>query len=311
MSGRGDSEGSGEGVSLARTLQPATTTLAGQLSEGIDESAFAGSLLVIAGAQADIGTHVLVEDAVVIGREPDGLQLRDGRCSRRHVRVSPDGDDHWLEDLGSTNGTLLNGARVVAPERLHDGDRIRLGQTTLKFTLVDPTEAAYLRRMELLASRDALTGLLANHRFSSLLGEAFRTARSLDTSLVVMMMDLDGLKAINDRHGHRMGAQTIRLVGRIIGEETRGRGEATRFGGDEFCAFLPRVDRARATQVAERIRCRVEETPFVLGETTVRATMSIGVAVATPSMQAWTELQEAADRALYRAKEAGRNRIAG
>ncbi|MFT4624003.1 MAG: two-component system cell cycle response regulator [Myxococcota bacterium] len=310
MSGRGDSDEALGRVPLALTLQPGTNTIADQVSELVGERTFVGSLLVIGGAQADIGTHILVEAEVVIGREPTGLQLRDGRCSRRHARVFPQGDSYSVADMGSTNGTLLNGAPVEGEQPLADGDRIRLGQTTLKFTLVDGTEAAYLRRMEQLASRDALTGLLANHRFASLLAEAHRTALALGTPLAVLMMDMDGLKAINDAHGHRMGAQTIRQVGAIIGEICRGQGEATRFGGDEFSAFMPGYGEQAAVALAERIRSRVEATAYALDDIRVHASISIGVAVLSPSTPTWTALQEAADKALYRAKEAGRNRVA-
>ena len=308
MSGRGDTDEPLGSAPLALTLQPCTTTIADQESGLGDDAGLSGSLLVISGAPADIGTHVLVDGSVFIGREPEGMQLRDARCSRRHALVTKIGDGHWLEDQGSTNGILLNGSAVMKRAELHDGDRIRLGQTTIKFTIVDRTEAAYLRKMEVLASRDALTGLLANHRFSSLLAEAFRSAKATDVSLAVLMMDMDGLKRINDAHGHRMGAETIRQVGAIIGEELRGRGEATRFGGDEFCAFLPGAGERDARALAERLRARVEQTEFLLDGIMVKATISIGIGTIARSVREWTVLQEKADRALYRAKLAGRNR---
>jgi diguanylate cyclase (GGDEF)-like protein len=140
------------------------------------------------------------------------------------------------------------------------------------------------------------------------LAEAFRSAKATEASLVVLMMDMDGLKRINDAHGHRMGAQTIRQVGAIIGDEIRGRGEATRFGGDEFCAFLPGAGEGDARVLAERLRVRVEQADFVLDDITVKATISIGIGIIGRSVGEWTVLQEKADRALYRAKLAGRNR---
>jgi len=292
---------------LGLTLSPGTTTLADSLSEGAEDSDLVGSLLVIGGAQADIGTHVLVAGTVDIGREPVGLQLRDARCSRRHARVSHQDDAYCLTDLSSTNGTTLNGHPAGTMEPLHDGDKIRMGQTTLKFTLVDATEASYLRRMEQLAGRDSLTGLIANHRFSSLLAEAFRNASTTRTPLTVLMMDMDGLKAINDAHGHRMGAQTIREVGELIGSLVEGIGEATRFGGDEFCVFLPGCDTDAGMVLAETIRAGVDAHDIVRETERVGVSISIGVASTAPAHTQWTQLQEAADRALYRAKEKGRN----
>ncbi len=297
-----------------------------------------GSLLVIAGAAADVGTHLLVGGRVIIGRDPerddperdelDGddlsddalaeppreipLQLRDGRSSRRHASVEPSDGDYVLKDLGSTNGTILRGTPIASGSEhiLHDGDQIALGKTVIKFTLVDDTEAAYLARIERLAGTDDLTGLLAKHRFDSLLADAVLTARQHPVALSVLMMDLDGLKAINDRHGHHLGAHTIGAVGHLLGEIVRGRGEACRFGGDEFCAFLPGLALDRAKLVAERIRRTVEETTFSHLNASTQVSISVGVAILTDDVGTGEELLARADRALYRAKASGRNRVA-
>ncbi|MBW2733463.1 MAG: GGDEF domain-containing protein [Deltaproteobacteria bacterium] len=273
-----------------------------------------GSLLVIAGDHADVGNHISVQAEVVIGRRgwggdehEVGLPLRDGRSSRRHALVALEGDHYVVCDEGSTNGTQLNGMYIDRKRPLRDGDQIGVGQTLIKFTLVDSAEAAYLRRMERLAGEDELTGLLAQHRFDSLLHNAVLLAHSQTVPLAVLMMDLDGLKAINDRHGHHMGANTIRQVGELIGEIVAGRGEASRFGGDEFCVFLPGVILDRATLMGERIRREVESRTYVHGGVGVRCTISVGVAVLTDATQTGEQLLAKADQALYRAKASGRN----
>ncbi len=268
-----------------------------------------GSLLVIAGAPADVGTHVVIEDEVVVGRMTTGLQLRDGQTSRRHCSVlfDRDGDRYLVRDLGSTNGTRLDGERLKGERPLEAGAKIFLGQTVLKFTLVDETEARYLRRMERLAGTDPLTGLHAKHRFDSMLAESLRMCRAARTPLAALMMDMDGLKAINDRHGHRMGAHTIAEVGQLLGRVLSGSGEACRFGGDEFCAFLPGAGVADAARIAEQFRRAVEAACFELEGTVVKATISIGVAEAGEAAANLDQLVAAADKALYRAKEKGRN----
>ncbi len=276
-----------------------------------------GSLLVIAGDVADIGTHLVVERRVVIGRDPgeagDGgeipLKLCDGRSSRRHAAVDPRDGGYVLRDLGSTNGTLLHGEPVSGERTLRDGDKITIGRSLVKFTLVDDTEAAYLERIERLAGTDELTGLLAKHRFDALLLDAVYNAHANQLALSVLMMDMDGLKAINDRHGHHMGAHTISEVGRILGEIVSGRGEACRFGGDEFCAFLPGLVLDRAKLVGERIRRAVEDTTFTHSQSSTRATISVGVAVLTDDVLTGEQLLERADLALYRAKAKGRNQV--
>ena len=272
-----------------------------------EEECRRGSLLVIAGAPADIGAHLVVRTEAHIGRDTGTLRLRDGRVSRRHVRVWQEDGRYFVEDLGSTNGSRLNGRALERPSPLGDGDKIYVGSTVLKFTLVDETEANYLARMERLAGTDPLTGLHAKHRFDSILEESLRTARLANKPLCLLMMDMDGLKSINDRHGHRMGAHTIATVGHALGQVLRGRGEACRFGGDEFCAYLPGLSLARARLVAEEIRLVVEEGTYELDNASVKATISIGVAAAGPEQSTPATLLAAADRALYRAKAAGRN----
>lgn len=268
-----------------------------------------GTLLVIAGTSADLGAHLVVRGEAVVGRDLGHLKLRDGRVSRKHVRVWLNDGVHFAEDLGSTNGSLLNGHPLKKPTPLSEGDRIYLGGTVLKFGLVDATEARYLERMARLAGTDPLTGLHAKHRFDSMAEEALRQARATGQPLALLMMDMDGLKSINDRHGHRMGAHTIATVGKALGKVLEGRGEACRFGGDEFCAYLPNTAQAEALAVAERIRATVEAGTYTLDGNTVHPTMSLGLAMAGPDTGTLGALVAQADAALYRAKAAGRNRV--
>ena len=266
-----------------------------------------GSLLVIKGTSADLGLHIVVEDQVVIGRETTGMRLRDARCSRRHVMVECRGERYYVRDLGSTNGTRLNGRIIERETHIGDGDKVQLGESVVKFSIVDETEAKYLAAMRRMAGTDALTGLLAKHLFDAMLSDAVRSARETGLPLAVLMMDMDGLKAINDAHGHHLGAHTIGEVGRTIGRILQGRGEACRFGGDEFCAMLPGVPETSALDYAERIRIAVQATHFNKDGVSVRATISIGVAPWRPGMLDQEAVVAAADRALYRAKGKGRN----
>jgi diguanylate cyclase (GGDEF)-like protein len=175
--------------------------------------------------------------------------------------------------------------------------------------MVDATEALYLQRMETLARRDALTGLHAKHHFDALLEDALRSAREESISLAVWMLDLDGLKAINDQYGHRMGAATIRQVGGLLGEHLDEQSAATRFGGDEFCVYQLRHDAEQAREVAESFRQKIEAQTFHLDDLKVVVSVSIGVALLSPEITKPEQLVEFADRALYAAKESGRNRV--
>ena len=268
-----------------------------------------GSLLVIAGNPADIGTTLVFSEAAVIGREQANLQLKDGLISRRHAIVEMWGSDYVVKDNNSTNGTKVNGQPITGVHQLQEGDRIHVGDTVVKFTLVDDTEASYLRTMDKMVGTDDLTGLPAKHRFDAALEEALRQARHTGTALSVMMMDMDRLKQVNDTHGHHMGASTIGQVGGLIHQLVAGMGEACRFGGDEFSAFLRGFPLEAAMAMGERIRADVERTNFGPQGTDVRVNISIGVAELPPHVNTIKELIDLADRALYRAKAGGRNMV--
>lgn len=267
------------------------------------------SLVVIAGTPADLGTTLVVNEAATIGREQCELNLSDVRISRQHVTVVKREEEYVLRDNGSTNGTMLNGEKVEGIVPLSDGDKVVLGETVIKFSLVDPTEADYLCAMDRMVGRDDLTGLLAKHRFDAALDEAVRLAHHADLPLCALMMDMDRLKQLNDRHGHHQGAAAIAEVGRIIGRLLKGRGRACRFGGDEFSAFLPGAALPAALLAAEQIRGAVEHARLGPPGIEQPPTITIGVAQLDDDHADAAKLLEQADRALYRAKNNGRNTV--
>lgn len=273
------------------------------------------TLVVVQGSEADLGAHARVEGRVRIGRDPQAeLTLSDARASKQHAAVevvaSRGGRVRYeVQDLGSTNGTLLNGKKVKGRQRLKDGDKLTLASTVLRFALADEVDASFHAQVEAMLSMDELTGLLAHRRFEAALDEAIKTAHARGGPLALLVLDLDGLKAINDAHGHATGASTIGQVGRLLTAVLAGRGIATRFGGDEFVAFLPGLDRAAGAKVAEELRARVAAHHFERAGVVVHPTVSIGVAAFPETAMASSALFEAADRALYRAKTKGRNRV--
>jgi two-component system, cell cycle response regulator len=274
------------------------------------------TLVVVQGSDADLGAHARVEHKVIIGRDPAAsLSLSDARASKQHASVEPvEGFagrlKYELTDLGSTNGTLVNGKRVKGTRRLKDGDKISIASTVLRFSIADELDAAYQEQVEAMLSTDSLTGLLAPRRFDAALDEALRAARSKGQTLSLLVLDIDDLKQINDKHGHAMGAFTIGEVGRLLAAVTGNRGTATRFGGDEFVAFFPGLDDQATVQIAEDLRARISRHTFKLDKKTVKPTVSAGIAVFPTGAATGKALFEAADRALYRAKARGKDRVA-
>jgi len=156
-------------------------------------------------------------------------------------------------------------------------------------------------------SVDALTGLFDRRAFLAELDREHERSRRYPHPVAVALLDVDGLKVINDRGGHGAGDAALRSIGDAIREGLRASDTGCRFGGDEFAVLAPESDEQAAAALAERIRARAERAQLPGG---LPLTVSIGVACAAAG-RPWTpdEILERADRALYEAKRTGRNRV--
>ena len=289
-----------------------TVTLAAEAAPGASAALSIGHLTVIRGADHDLGRYLVVESSVTIGRgEEADLALHDHGVSRRHARIVRRADgSHWLGDLGSTNGTFVRGQRVGDDFALRDGDKIFVGQSVLRFALADDLDLGYQTEVAQILGTDPLTGLESKRRFDDALAFALAAAQHTGEPLALFMMDMDGVKGINDRYGHAFGAYVIGEAGRIIARELGRRGHACRFGGDEFCAFLAGGDDEAAFATAESIRRAVEGAGMSRNGIPLSPTLSVGIANTTTEPETAHALLERADAALYRAKAAGKNRTA-
>jgi diguanylate cyclase (GGDEF)-like protein len=172
-------------------------------------------------------------------------------------------------------------------------------------------------RMRLLALTDDLTGLHNLRSFEKRLAEFVTQARKDKTPLSLLVLDLDRLKSLNDEFGHLAGAEAVRAVGRLIAGNVPPDAVACRYGGDEFVVALPGHTKAQAVEAAEALRRAVNGARLTLvGRAFPAGTFSISVGVAgrlvrgrVKAVREGEELFRAADRALYRAKRQGRNRV--
>jgi diguanylate cyclase (GGDEF)-like protein len=161
-----------------------------------------------------------------------------------------------------------------------------------------------------LATVDQLTHLYLRDFFQRKLAEEMARARRYASSFAVLVLDLDRFKEINDRLGHLAGDRFLQRVGEVVRQTMRAADIPCRWGGEEFCVLLPETDREGARSIAERLRARIGELAMTIGGGVVRTTVSIGVAChpGDDAGEAGT-LLERADRALYAAKQAGRDRV--
>lgn len=159
------------------------------------------------------------------------------------------------------------------------------------------------------ANYDVLTGLPNRHSFWTRLQGALRRAAIEHVETSICLFDIDHFKDINDRYGHNTGDDVLEEVGNIVRAELRSNDLAGRLGGDEFCFALPGADENEAARVAERIRIRLSTLAFGMDSgSTFSVTATFGVAQSQMNIDV-KGLMEAADRALYRAKSSGRNRV--
>ena len=210
-------------------------------------------LVVIAGAH--LGEIFPVEGEIIIGRDPESnLRLaEDEGVSRRHARVTPVADGALLADLGSQNGTYVDGERVQ--ERvLKEGMKVRIGQTTvLKFARYDAVEEAAQRQLLESALRDGLTRAFNRRYFVERLGAEIRFAERHAQPLALLMLDIDHFKQLNDSHGHLIGDDVLRAVVGVLNDTLRAEDVLARYGGEEFSVLVRGVNqgwRARARRAA-------------------------------------------------------------
>jgi diguanylate cyclase (GGDEF)-like protein len=166
-----------------------------------------------------------------------------------------------------------------------------------------------LTELEALSVRDALTGVFNRRKIEEVLGGELSRLRRYGGECGVLVLDIDHFKRVNDTHGHLVGDEAIRHVAQIALKTLRNTDVVGRYGGEEFVALLPEVGLTGASIAAERLRAAIASTPVRLPDLGFSLTVSIGVTAMRPECKDRLAVFEAADRALYLAKEGGRNRV--
>lgn len=296
-------------VAMNRRSDEANTTRRTMISPGPDQPEQGTMCLVVIhgeglGKRIDVG-----EQAVVIGRSHDAdLHIPHVSVSRQHCQVWREGNTCHVRDLGATNRTRVNDAPVEQAV-LSDGDHLTVGESILKFIGEGSVEARYHEEVYQVATHDAMTGLCNRRHFIEIVDKEISRSIRHERPLAMCIVDVDLFKPINDTYGHIAGDGVLRQIGEIMRNHVRGDDIAARIGGEEFAVLLPEASIEAAVSFAERLRQAVADASFTLGEQPHRLTVSIGVAVLGPGREERSSLMTAADAALYRAKENGRNQV--
>jgi diguanylate cyclase (GGDEF)-like protein len=269
-----------------------------------------GVLTVLRGPNAG-GLFTLDGPLTLIGRSSEAqVMLTDAAMSRRHAAIARTPDGYFIEDLGSANGTLVDGIKIEQRTQLHDGSRVEVGaHTLLRFALHDALEREAARRTHDLMVHDPLTGLFnRRHLHERLHSEAAFAARH-STPLAVLLVDIDGFKRINDTHGHAVGDTVLRVLSRTLTQTVRSEDVLARYGGEEFVVVARGIEIDGVRALGDRILRAAAALRVPGGRQVVPVSVSVGIAHSALLGSHEPEvLLRAADEAMYTAKRTGRNR---
>ena len=269
-------------------------------------------LLVVLRGPSFGDVYALNGETLVLGSDPfrSDVVVRDVEIEPRQGKISRGAGGYTIRDLGAGEAITINDEALEGARTLSCGDRISVGGSVLEYIEHDTVRKQFHKKIQRLINEDYLTGLLAKNRFDEKLDQTLEASREKNLPLSILMADIDDLKSINDSHGHLLGEFTVGQIGHLIKEcYASGESYATRFGGDEYEVLLPDTIKKQALVTAERIRQRVEEYSFERDGLYANPTLSLGVATYPEDGATGDELTNAADKALYRAKDKGGNTV--
>jgi len=308
-------------------LDETFTSVMGVVARVVDFSV--GALAFVDGEEAELliaqqhaVSQAVVDDAKArlleaIAREWKGPPLKQVRARSFQPRLPASGPEEIslggfvsvpILTGGNLSGLLGVGGRSVL--RMSAEDQALLEKVANQAHIV--TENSRLvQRLKHLAGHDGLTDLFNHRQTREQLQREFERVSRYAGSLSLLMIDIDHFKQVNDGHGHPAGDLVLREVARVVKEAVRAVDIVGRYGGEEFVAILPQTDVEEARLLAERLRKAVEALAVPVGNASVHVTISTGIAsYPAPNVDTSDELIREADRALYRAKQDGRNRVA-
>lgn len=252
-----------------------------------------------------------ISDTLAQGRPFFGDLMRNAR-KLGVIAPSPLGAEAAVE---RRIAQLRAGDETPVDLQLADGSTVRCrckalpaGGRFLSYTDVSDL-VRHADALQRLATTDDMTGICNRRHFMTLAQARWERYQAAGEPLSLMILDLDLFKSINDRFGHDAGDAVIRHVASVSEDNKRDADILARLGGEEFVLLLPGTRADDAFALAEEVRRRIESAPLAIDNAVLRITASIGVAEAAPTMTRLSDLMKRADKALYDAKRAGRNRV--
>ena len=265
-------------------------------------------LILIYGAP-ELGKRFALADDSTIGRDTScDICIDMSFVSRQHARLTRLESRWFIEDLGSRNGTQVNGEPVAGVTRLDNGDQIKVGGAIFKYVAGGNVEALFHEEIYRMTIFDGLTKVHNKRYLVDFLEREIARARRYSSPLSMAMLDIDHFKVLNDTHGHQAGDYVLERVAAALSTLVRREQLLARYGGEEFAVVLPELDPTQVRAFCESLRQRVESESYTFLDKQLSVTVSIGAAGLEERMDR-DELIHAADTQLYEAKRGGRNRV--
>jgi len=257
--------------------------------------------------------YFLTQQEMTLGRDSSSdITVSDKGISRKHARISKEAGKVFITDLTSANGTFVNDKKIEPGKKvaLAKEDMIKLGNSIFKFLPAGELEILFYGNLGSAAHTDPLTKLYNKGYLVEALDAEFKRAKALHTDFCILFFDLDHFKNVNDTYGHDAGDYVLREFASIIrANYLRPKDVFARYGGEEFVILLANTPAKAASELAEKIRAAVETHAFVYEGKRLPVTTSLGVAELRSDIESATTLLKTADKALYSAKNGGRNRV--
>ncbi len=245
----------------------------------------------------------------IIGRRPEcDIRLRERAVSGIHAEIIRVRQTVTINDLASTNGTVVNGTRIRTPVPLVQGTLVKLGNCVFRF-IDSLLEVEFTEDLHARGTTDALTGAFNKSYIVARLSFVVDLASDAKP-VAIITFDFDNFKQVNDQYGHAAGDHVLQAICALITSQLlRPSDLFARMGGEEFVIVLPETTLEQAVEIAERIRRTLEERTFAYEGMTIKLTSSFGVCCAASPIEAPESILLRADDLLYRSKREGRNRV--
>ncbi len=253
----------------------------------------------------------LMGGELTIGRDgKNGIVVDLDTVSRRHAKIVIREGRSYVVDLKSTNGTYLNNKEVLEELPLRSGDHLKVGGSIFKFLSGGDIESLYHEEIYRLTIVDGLTQINNKRFLLEFLEREIGRSQRYGRALSLLLFDIDHFKTVNDNYGHPAGDAVLREMALRIKQYVRKEECFARYGGEEFAIALPETGPENSRKFAEKVRRLIADQPFEFEGQKFSVTISIGVAELSGQMSEPIGLIKIADANLYKAKKAGRNRVA-